>query len=182
MEVAYVTYVIIIFWLLLAIPYWNLSHCVESPTNLVCHVEYYFANIYKPTIIQPSQNPPNKSSLHCSLYGRLAHNNDQNNSKLGINKLNEKIVIFKIIDYLFFLTFPPQAQFVHKWNRVLLTTKRRTSQAIENNLHMFFLCKMSHSRSLKKIFDGVKYKGIFQTKKHTSSIACLSILDKTKPE
>lgn len=44
----------------------------------------------------------------------------------------------------------------------------------------FFLCTMSHSRSLNKFFDEVKYMNTYQNKKRISNLAYLSIPDKIK--
>ena len=45
---------------------------------------------------------------------------------------------------------------------------------------MFYFCRMAYSCSLEKSLDGVKDMEVTQTKKQTSTNACLTIVDKSK--
>ena len=80
----------------------------------------------------------------------------------------------------FLVTNPLQAPLVDKWNGDLSRVKRRISIATKSNIQIWCLCRMAHSRSLDKSFDGVRDMETSQTKKRTSSTACLTIVEKNK--
>jgi hypothetical protein len=88
----------------------------------------------------------------------------------------------KLTNYTLHIFFPNmsslQAPLVHKWNGKICGIKRRIFIETQSNTKLSSLCRMAHSRSLDKSFDGVKDMEMSQSKKRTS--ACLTIVEKGK--
>lgn len=106
---------------------------------------------------------------------------EQENKTL-INTRGLKNGMFKTLKQctFFLATNPLQAPLVDKRNGDLPRVKRRNSIATKNNIRIWSLCRMAHSRSLDKSFDGVRDMETSQTKKRTSSTACLTVVEKNK--
>ena len=79
----------------------------------------------------------------------------------------------------FFLIVPPlQGPLIYKWRRGWSRSKIQITKT--HNKKVVYVCRMAFSRSLEKSLDGVKDMEITQTKKWSSSNACLTIVEKTK--
>jgi hypothetical protein len=78
-----------------------------------------------------------------------------------------------------FLIAPPlQGPLIYKWK---MEWSRSITQITKTqNDKVVYVCRMAFSRSLEKSLDGVKNIEVTQTKKRSSSNACLTIVEKTK--
>jgi hypothetical protein len=151
MKVAKATVVIFVFWLL-ATPYWNDCLRVCSHSTSDCH---------KCSSIDTKIN---------TLIQILTS---------YIENVEHKILIRN--NYIFSLvTSHLQAPLVDKWNGEMSRGKRRISIVTKNNTQTCCDCRMAHSRSLDKSFDGVKDMETSQNKKRSSSLTCLTIVEKNK--
>jgi len=158
MKVAYATY-IFVFWLIASI-YWNDSPCVCPPTLHALHRRCFITKI---------KTNESKQISNIFIYTRCFVN-----VMLDKQPLKKKQLIF------FLAANPLQAPLVEKWNRNLPRNKRRKSMDTQSNTQTLCLCRMAYSRSLEKLFDGLKDMETSQNKKRSSSNACLAIVEKSK--
>ena len=77
-----------------------------------------------------------------------------------------------------FLIPPLQSPLIHKWKGNGLRSKKHISKTHNNNI--LYCCRMAYARSLEKSLDGAKDMEVTQTKKRSSSNACLTIVEKPK--
>ena len=79
---------------------------------------------------------------------------------------------------LFLIVPSPQTPFIHKWKGEWSRNKRKKPKLYNENTSYF--CRMAYARSLEKSLDGAKDMELTQSKKRTSSIASLLVVEKAK--
>ena len=151
MKVACATNFVFILWLLLTTPYWTNSHGVTSHNPWACLAQICFTT-------------------------KDAHKNVTSNRIVGYFANTSKHYV--CINNKLFLAPPLQSPLIYKWKGDWSRSKRNILKTHNNS--MFYFCRMAYSRSLEKSLDGVKDMEVTQTKKQTSTNACLTIVDKTK--
>ena len=71
-----------------------------------------------------------------------------------------------------------QGPLIYKWRREWSRSKTQITKIQYNKV--VYVCRMAFSRNLEKSLDGVQDMEVTQTKKRSSSNACLTIVEKTK--
>ena len=95
------------------------------------------------------------------------------------NKLGSLYVNINNQTKIFFLIAPPlQGPLIYKWRRDWSWSIIQVTQP--HNDKVLYACRMAFSQSLEKSLDGIKDMEVTQTKKRSSSNACLTIVEKTK--
>ena len=108
----------------------------------------------------------------CYCITIAAHKiNSKEIGRLYANVNNQTKIIFLIVP-------PLQGPLIHKWRREWTRSIIQVTKTHNNKV--LYTCRMAFSRSLEKSLDGVKDMDVTQTKKRSSSNACLTIVEKTK--
>ena len=131
-------------------------------------VEWYYANTPNAFVKHKTW----KLHVHCCMITI-----DSPNSK-PLEKYYECTLDVFVKNKVFLIAPSSQSPFIHKWKGEWSRSKRKKSKVYNDNISYF--CRLAYARSFKKSLDGVKDMEVTQSKKRTSSIASLTVVEKGK--